>query len=160
MLIKAYLKVATNFLTNILILLKKILRKKFLKIIGLDLTLLQDKPQKEPTNNALQIFHIGGDHWVCATIIGVSGKGVLVYDSGYTKWDESALCLLKTQFRCSLSNICIVKGVQKQQEGKECGLYAIANATTIALGKNAPEERYTEILMCKHLSHCFSNEDL
>ena len=139
---------------------QRILRKKFPKINGLCLTLLQDKPHKEPTNNALQIFHIGGDYWVCATTIGVSGKRVLVYDSGYTKWDESTLYLLKTQFRCSPINICIVKGVQKQQGGKECGLYAIANATTIALGKDPLEEHYTKTLVREHLSHCFSNEDL
>lgn len=139
---------------------QRILKKKFPKINGLRLTLLQDKPHKEPTNNALQIFHTGGDHWICATTIGVSGKRVLVYDSGYTKWDESALCLLKNQFRCPPSNISILKGAQKQQGGKECGLYAIANATSIALGKDPLNLHYTEALMREHLSHCFSNEDL
>ena len=36
-----------------------ILKGKFSKINGLHLTLLQDKPHKEPTDNALQIFHTG-----------------------------------------------------------------------------------------------------
>ena len=45
----------------------------------------------------------------------------LVYDSGCTKWDEETLCLLKKQFHCSPSNICVPKDVQKQQGGKECG---------------------------------------
>ena len=98
---------------------QRILRKKFPKINGLRLILLQDKPHKEPTNNALQIFHIGEDHWVCATTIGVSGKRVLVYDSGYTKWDESALYLLKTQFRCFPSNICIDSKRCTETAGRE-----------------------------------------
>ena len=76
----------------------------FQKINGLHLTLLQDKAHKEPTKNSLQIFHVGEDH---ATNVGKSGKRVLVYDSVYTKWDESALCLLKKQFRCSPSNISV-----------------------------------------------------
>jgi len=90
---------------------QRILKKKFPKISGFRLTLLQDKPHKEPINNALQIFHTGGDHWICASTIGVSGKRVLVYDSGYTKWDESALRLLKNQFRCFPTNSSILKGV-------------------------------------------------
>jgi len=64
---------------------QRILKGKFLNINGLRLTLLQDEPHKEPTCNAIQIFHIGGDHWICATSIGAPGKKVLVYDSGYTK---------------------------------------------------------------------------
>ena len=52
----------------------RILKLNFPNINGLRLTLLQDKAHKEPTDNALQIFHTGGDHWVCATTIGTSGK--------------------------------------------------------------------------------------
>ena len=113
----------------------RILKTIFPKINGLSLTLLQDKAHKEPTENALHIFHVGEDHWICATTVGRSGKRVLVYDSAYTKWDESALCLLKKQFWCSPSNISALKSVPKQQGGKECGLYAIANATSTAQGK-------------------------
>ena len=48
---------------------QRILKQKFLKINGLRLTLLQDKSHKKPTSNALQIFHIDGDHWICASTI-------------------------------------------------------------------------------------------
>ena len=139
---------------------QRILKGKFSKINGLHLTLLQDKPHKEPTDNALQIFHMGGDHWICATTIGTSGKRVLVYDSGYTKWDELALCLLKTQFWCSLSNISVLKGAQKQQGGKECGPHAIANATSIAFGKDPLKLSYNEVLMREYLLCCFSDKTL
>ena len=54
---------------------QRILKSKFPKISGLRLTLLQDKPHKNPTNSELQILHTGGDHWICATTIGTpSGK--------------------------------------------------------------------------------------
>ena len=52
---------------------QRLLKGKFSKINRLHLTLLQDKPHKQSTNNALQIFHTGGDHWLCATTIGLSG---------------------------------------------------------------------------------------
>ena len=83
---------------------QRILKSKFPKINGLRLTLLQDKSHKEPTNSALQILHTGGDHWICANTIGTaSGKKVLVCDSAYTRWDDTSICLLKVQFRCSAS---------------------------------------------------------
>ena len=100
-------------------------------------------------------------HWLCATTIDTSGKRVLVYESGYAKWVESALCLLKTQFHCSLSNIIVLQGAQKQQREKICGLYAIANATSITFGKDPLKLSYNEVLMMrKHLLHCFSDENL
>ena len=120
------------------------MKEKFSKINGLRLTLLQGEPYKEPTDSALQVFHMGGDHWICATIIGAFGKRELKYDSGYIKWDESALCLLKMQFWCSPSNIGILKGVQKKQRGKEYGLYAIANVTSIAFGKDPLKLSYIQ----------------
>ena len=138
----------------------RILKLNFPNINGLRLTLLQDKAHKEPTDNALQIFHTGDDHWVCATTIGTSGKKVLVYDSAYTRWDDAAVCLLKRQFRCSASNITIVKGVQKQLGDKECGLYAIANATSVAFGKDPSKMAYQESVMREHLYQCFSRETL
>ena len=139
---------------------QRLLKAKFPKINGLRLTLLQDKSHKDPTHNALQIFHTGGDHWICATTIGTSGKRVLVYDSGYTRWDESTLSLLKKQFCCSPSSVNVLKHVQKQQGGKECGLYAIANATSIAYGKDPLKMKYNELLMREHLIQCFSKNDL
>ena len=108
---------------------QRILKFKFLEINGLRLTVLQDKSHKEPTDNALKIFNINGDYWVCATTIGTPRKRVLVYDLAYTRWDDAAICLLKKQIQCSASSITVVKGVQKQHRGKECGLYAIANVT-------------------------------
>ena len=44
---------------------QRILKTKFRNINGLRLTLLQDKFHKEPTKNALQIIHTGGDHCIC-----------------------------------------------------------------------------------------------
>ena len=54
---------------------------------------------------------------------------MLVYDLAYTRWSDQ-------QFQCAASNITIQKNVQKQQGGRECGLYAIANATSLAYGKD------------------------
>ena len=126
---------------------QRILKITFPKINGLRQTLLQDKPHKESTENALQIFHIEGNHWVCATTIGASGKKVLVYDSAYTRWSDQAVSFVRKQFRCAASSVTIQKKVQKQRGGNECGLYAIANATSLAYGKDPINMTYIELVM-------------
>jgi len=135
---------------------QRILKLMFPKINGLRLTLLQDKPHKESTENSLQIFHIEGDHWVCATTIGASGRKVLVYDSAYTRWSDQAISCVRKQFRRAAGNISIQKNVQKQRGGSECGLYAIANATSLAYGKDPIKMTYKESAMREHLCHCLS----
>ena len=117
---------------------QRILKLKFPKINGLRLTLLQNKPHKDPTDSAiLQILHTGGDHWICATTIGTaSGKKCWYTTQLMPGVDDTTICLLKVQFLCSASNIFIVEGMQKQRGGKECGLYAIINATGVAFGKD------------------------
>ena len=96
---------------------QRILKILFPKINGPRLTLLQDEPHKESTENVLQIFHIEGNYWVCATTIGTSGKKVPVYDSAYIRWRDQAVSFVGKQFRCAASNITIQKKVQKQQGG-------------------------------------------
>ena len=84
--VRIYLQVAKTVRQPYQNLAQRMLKGKFPKINRLHLTLLQDKPHKEPTDNAislLQIFYIGRDHWIYATTIGTSGKRVLVYDSRY-----------------------------------------------------------------------------
>ena len=63
---------------------QRLLKSIFSAINGLCLTLLQDKPYKQSTRNFIQITHINGDPWVCATTVGTK-KQVLAYDSWYTK---------------------------------------------------------------------------
>jgi len=83
-----------------------------------------------------------------------------VYDSWYTKWDETKLAMVRKQFRCNSHGIKVVKEVQKQETGAECGLYAVANATSIAFGMDPTKLVYNEARMRAHLVHCFSQKDL
>ena len=112
---------------------QRLIEYQFPKLNGLKLSLLQAQPLKGSTINAIQIFHINGNHWIVAATA-KSGKGVQVYDSAHTSLDQASAILIKDFFRCSLSNIKAV-AVQKQLPGSnDCGVYAIANATTIAFG--------------------------
>ena len=139
---------------------QRILKLKFPGINGLRLTLLQGQAHKQSTTNAVQIFHVNDDHWVCGTTVGTTRKEVLIYDSWYTKWDQATLGIIRKQFRCNTQSIKVVKKIQKQETGVECGLFAVANATTIAFGKDPTKFIYDEKRMREHLVYCFPQKDL
>ena len=123
---------------------QRMIKQKFPSINGLHLTLLQDKPHTERTE-----IHINENHWVCAA--SMKGKQVQVFvQTGMTrnhyiaKADKSSIKFLQ---------------VQKQIGGCDCGLFAIANAFTVAFNCNPTDTkyRYDQSQMCQHLLHCISN---
>ena len=133
---------------------QRLLKLSFPEINLLRLTVLQDKEHKEPTTNSIQILHVNGNHWVCAATT-AKGKQVNVYDSSFGKWDQASYKALQTQFHCSSCNINFVKDVQKQIGTTDCGLFAIANATTIAFKGDPSQTSYDQSLMRDHLLNCF-----
>ena len=68
--------------------------------------------------------------------------------------------MVTKQFRCNAHSIKVVKNVQKQQGETECGLFALANATSIAYGRDPLQLVYCEKQMHQHLVNCFSQKDL
>ena len=68
---------------------QKILKAQFPKLNGLRLTLYQDKPSEQATDNWMQVIHcLQRDHWILATTIGCDDGMVLVYDSVFRNVDE------------------------------------------------------------------------
>ena len=132
---------------------QRLLKLSFPEINLLRLTVLQDKEHKEPTMNSIQILHVNENHWVCAATT-AKGKQVNVYDSSFGKWDQASYKALQTQLHCSSSNI-NVKDVQKQIGATDYGLFAIANATTIAFKGDPSQTSYDQSLMHYHLLNCF-----
>ena len=135
---------------------QRMVKQKFPSINGLRLTLLQDKPHTERTEKSIQIIHINENHWVCAA--SMKGKQVQVFDSSYTNWNDREITTLQKQFRCNKSSIKFLQ-VQKQIGGCDCGLFAIANAFTVAFNCNPTDTkyRYDQSQMRQHLLHCISN---
>ena len=57
------------------------------------------------------------------------------------------------------SNIKVVKS-QKKMGSKDCGLFAIANATALALGLNPSKSRFRQETMRSHFLACVEQEKL
>ena len=110
---------------------QRLICAQFPKLNGLVLSLLQNQFLIGATDNAIQIFHVHGDHWIVATTAPGS-KVVYVYDSAYSSLDQLSSKLITGFFHCSPCSIKIVD-VQKQTGCNKC---AIANATTIAFGRS------------------------
>ena len=83
------------------------INEQFPDLNGLKLSLLQMQPLKGPTTNAVQIFHVNGNHWIVAATAKV-GKSVHIYDSAHASLDQVSATMIKNFFRCQYTNIKMV----------------------------------------------------
>ena len=107
---------------------------------------------------AIQIIHCRENHWIVATTIGCSSGEVKVFDSLYTSVDEATSALITNPFN-GATQIVVLRG-PKQIGTKDCGLYAIATATTLASSCDincACNVVYDQSLMRGHLLEYFEN---
>lgn len=119
-----------------------------------------------PTEELLQLlFREGSDdlfffgdvvgHWTC--IHYVNGQ-VMVYDSLYNNLSSFQMKCLKLLFphNPTIHFPC----VQRQTNNIDCGVFAIANGTSVALGKNPSEIVYDIKSMRLHLKNILISEEL
>ena len=136
---------------------QRLINQQFPNINGLQLSVMQDKPFKGSTRNALQIIHVRENHWIVAA--SHKAKVIHVYNSAFSSLDQTSAATVQNLFRCNLSNISMVP-TQKQLGGSDCGLFAIANATAIAFGRDPSKEVYQQSLMRNHVITCFEQQKM
>lgn len=136
----------------------KIAQIVFPDINGLRLTLLQDKSHTHPGSNAVQILFVRGNRWITAHTK-ENGKVVHVYDSLYSTVDPTTARTIQTTFHCSMVNIRL-EPCQKQKGSVDCGLFALAYATSIIFGEDVSTREYNQGKMRSHLISCFENHFL
>jgi len=134
---------------------QKMLKLQFPKLNGLRSTLQQDKPSNEPTTNWVQIVHCQSrDHWITATTLGCNNGMVKIYDSVFRNIDDSTRQII---YKCFPRNtqIKVVGRTQKQVGEKDCGIFALAFATSLALGVDIEHVNFHQDRMRLHLARCF-----
>ena len=115
----------------------------------------------------LQVLHVGGNHWIAISNIDLNrGKGVsdrvFIYDSLQlknialeTKQQICALMPPSTKYiRLDVMN------TMRQPNTYDCGLFAIANITEMALGHNPGKCVWDVDNMRLHLISCFNKQKL
>ena len=115
-----------------------------------------------PPGPFVQILHISECHWAVVSNIDVHTEGgshndtVGVYDSArpssISDRTKMAVCSF---FKCSSDALHFdLVNVEKQQNSYDCGVFAIANATELACGKDPAVCRWDTDRMRQHLKQC------
>ena len=102
----------------------------------------------------IQILNTGGNHWVCLSSIGCSSGHINLYDSFFhdvvcDDIEEQARSLLGQEFR----GINVVP-IQQQLNGSDCGVFAIAFATSLVFMQDPLSIQFDIPKMRPHLSRC------
>ena len=110
-----------------------ILKATFPHLDGLFSTLYQQRKNKIPkvTSEGLQIIHVRSGHWIVVSTLGCPEEQLLVFDSFYNSIDDECAELLLRYFPDRATKMV---NCQKQNDGTACGVFAIANATSLAYG--------------------------
>ena len=116
---------------------------------GLQDTLLQQNLSWDvPTGEFVQILHNEGNHWITISNInvsdtpGFSANTVNVYDSLYKGTSQETKSLIGQYHQGDKVKINIMN-VQQQENGSDCGVFAIAFAKTILAGIDPTMEYFT-----------------
>jgi hypothetical protein len=109
------------------------------------------------TAEFIQILHSGRDHWVCISSIGCLPGIVHLYDSLF----QDVICQeIEDQTNDLLGDRLDAQNyvpVQQQNNGSDCGVFAIAFATSLALGTDPRYITFDVPRMRPHLTACLKD---
>ena len=140
--------------------------KKETNIDGLQSTLLfqSKKYLKKCKDKFIQIMFVDNNHWL--TVSNVMSKDVadiFIYDSISVNETEKARQIYENLKECTQyqKDINLYWPRVTQQMGyKDCGLFAIAFAASLAVGEDPIYINYNQRKMRNHLINCFNNNKI
>ena len=114
------------------------------------------------TGEFVQVLHDGTDHWLLISTIGVTHPAeVYVYDSMYSSASSSLQMQIASLLHTEHSSIILnYRDVQRQRKGDDCGLFAIAFATSLIHGIKPEECVFDQAQMRSHLMQCIEDRCL
>lgn len=142
---------------------QSLLRKQFPSQNGLQDTLVLEHTGEynSQSEDFVQVLHVSGNHWVCASNLFAPEGCVDVYDSmpAYSYKCASLEQQLAVILKCKEPSSFSVRhiNVQRQVGGSSCGLYAVAFAVSLCLGVDPYSATYNQAEMRKHLCQCIES---
>uniref|UniRef100_A0A1X7UBE0 PHD-type domain-containing protein n=2 Tax=Amphimedon queenslandica TaxID=400682 RepID=A0A1X7UBE0_AMPQE len=116
------------------------------------------RPTKSPL---IQILFVNQNHWVVVSTLQCEPGTLNIYDSAYN------LLRLDTKLQISSfykAETCEIKynfqDIKRQSNCHDCGVFSIANATALVLGKNPALYNWDVKRMRQHLINCFEKGQL
>ena len=107
----------------------------------------------------IQILHDGDKHWVCVSNIGCTGGTVRLFDSIFTGIKRSIVRQIASIIYTELLGVnVVVEQVQQQTNSIDCGINAIAFATSLLSHQDPCLCCYDEDKLRPHLNQCLTNK--
>ena len=118
-----------------------------------------------PKEEFIQIINVTGNHWITVSNIGNPKDTITIYDSLYGDISPSykAKFLRQVAYMVMATSSQITlqwADTQKQKGTSDCGLFAIAAATSLCYGISPQYCTWEQEKMREHLSECFERGDL
>ena len=135
------------------------LKRQFSNLNGLESILYQTKKvvlNEAMVKNKLQIIQCKkSQHWIVATTVNSRSNEVKVFDSIFVSLDRETKQVLLNLFGHDKAEpkLKLLKS-QKQSGSKDCRLFAVAYATSIAFGKDPTKKILYQDKMRTHLVDC------
>ena len=139
-----------------------LLKKHFAEPHGLqDTLLLQEKlAWNGESTKFVQVVNISRNHWVCVSNVQCQTNTVNVFDSlpHFSMKSTDLSCQVATILKSPSTAINLnFINTQRQIGGSDCGLFAIAYATSICFGIDPSLCSYDQSKIRHHLTTCFQN---
>ena len=101
-------------------------------------------------------------HWICVSTVGCPTNVINLYDSlKSSRASPNTVCQIANFFHCQNSSFTIQGISSKTQSGTaDCGLFAIATATSLCFEQPPASILWDQSEMCKHLGKCFEKKKL
>jgi hypothetical protein len=113
----------------------------------------------DPNVSSVQILHTGEtEHWVCTCSLKGS-SAVMVMDSMalFLSLNNSTILQISKIYRVPNSTLEIrTVSVQQQKGSSDCGVFAVAYAVEVCLGRNPQYARFDQTRMRNHLYECLT----
>jgi len=137
-----------------------LLKAVFPDVEGLHDTVLQQSATAAVTARGrkyVQVFHVNGNHWITASNINTACDNVVdIYDSSRVRFSSSDKAAIAKFHRCGDATLTLrYQDVQQQPNAYDCGVYALAFATSLLHGQEPTKTRYVDPR--SHLASCLTS---
>ena len=108
----------------------------------------------------VQVLHSGGNHWLTVSTISCPYSTVNIYDSMCCTLPHSTqkmICALLVSHEPNVTLRFI--DVDRQNNANDCGLYALAFASTLCSGKDPRHITFSKTDLRKHLLQCLMQNE-
>lgn len=132
---------------------QNMLHREYPHIGGFQNPILAEKLAMVPeAGEFIQVLNVSENHWLTISNIGCDSFSVKVYDSLGGRLPHISRKVVANILQCKKQCIIVMhEDVQKQHGGNDCGVFALAFATSLCNGKDPSKELYDQQAMRDHL---------